>query len=157
MTLMLMLFWIILNGRFDGDVLITGAAITVVFEVCLCLFGGWSIKAELRVYGLIPKGVCYLGALIKEIVIANLVTIKIIFRKTEEPYIRTFQTPLKTKAACMVLANSITLTPGTVTVQLNDNVLTVHALTKELADGLDGSADEKRLIEMEEKTNGTGV
>ena len=42
----------------------------------------------------------------------------------------------KSDLAKVIYANAITLTPGTVSVQLDDDTITVHALSKEAADAL---------------------
>jgi len=150
MTLLFMLFWLILNGRADSDVLITGAAATAVMMLAVCLWGGWSFRKELSCYLIIPRGIVYFALLMVEILKANLTVIRIIFKKEKlEPCVRTFKTSLKTAAARTVFANSITLTPGTVTVQLIDDVLTVNCLNSELAEGLNGWILEKKLLEIE--------
>ena len=46
-------------------------------------------------------------------------------------------------------ANSITLTPGTITVSLTDNEYTVHCLDKELAEGISSSVFVKLLTKLE--------
>ncbi len=50
----------------------------------------------------------------------------------------------------VILANSITLTPGTVTVALIDDELTIHALTKEMADTATIKEMDRRIRELEE-------
>ena len=54
----------------------------------------------------------------------------------------------------MVLANSITLTPGTLTVSLEGNDLLIHALDRDMARGVDESVFVRHLRRMEE-TAGT--
>ena len=49
----------------------------------------------------------------------------------------------------MILANSITLTPGTITVSLEGNDFYVHCLDKEFAEGIDSSAFVELLQKME--------
>ena len=51
----------------------------------------------------------------------------------------------------MLLANSITLTPGTITVSVEGNRFCVHCLDWELADGVEDSVFVELLKEMEEK------
>lgn len=146
-----MVFYVVLNGRLDGDVLITGAVVVALAMAFAFVFGGWSPKKEWMALTIIP-GVCsYVGALFVEIIKANLCVIRLIFTKQTSPCVRTIRTPLQTNFARVALANSITLTPGTVTVQLVDDHLTVHCLTREMAEGLENSALEKRLLEMEAK------
>ncbi len=56
-----------------------------------------------------------------------------------EPVVVRFRTDLKTAPARILLANSITLTPGTITVSLEENEYVVHCLDKELAKGINNS------------------
>lgn len=154
MALLVMAFWLALNGRIAFDTLILGAAITLIMLLLGHATGLWTLDREKHIYLLLPSGILYFFVLIKEIFVANLRVVKIIFNRRESPCIRHYATKLKTKVARAVLANSITLTPGTVTVQLVDNVLTVHCLTHEMADGLTDSSLEKRLLRMEEKYGG---
>ena len=51
----------------------------------------------------------------------------------------------------VMLANSITLTPGTITADLTEGRFWVHALTKEMAEGLEESYFVKLIAKMEEK------
>ena len=48
-----------------------------------------------------------------------------------------------------MLANSITLTPGTITVDTRDDRFLVHCLDKDFGDGLENSAMEKRILNVE--------
>ena len=61
----------------------------------------------------------------------------------------TFRTGLKTDLARTVLANSITLTPGTITVSISEEELVVHCLDKSLAEGMEQSKFVKMLQRME--------
>ena len=63
------------------------------------------------------------------------------------------KTRVVAEAAKVALANSITLTPGTITVSLEGSNLLVHALNKDIADGLEGSIFEKLLARMEGALN----
>ncbi|MDO4787465.1 MAG: Na+/H+ antiporter subunit E, partial [Fretibacterium sp.] len=60
-----------------------------------------------------------------------------------------FRTDLGTDGARVALANSITLTPGTLTVSLEGDELLVHALDREMAHGLVES-DAVRLLHLME-------
>lgn len=53
-------------------------------------------------------------------------------------------TPRKTEVGMVTLANSITLTPGTVTLDVEDGAISVHALTREAADELISGDMERR-------------
>lgn len=95
----------------------------------------------------------YVIVLLIEIVRANFSIIKLVLAPEidVEPCIKKFNTKLQTEAARVALANSITLTPGTITVSLKGNELLVHALNRNFADGLEGSIFEKILSRMERK------
>ncbi|MBQ2432856.1 MAG: Na+/H+ antiporter subunit E [Clostridia bacterium] len=157
MAILLFVFWIVLNGRLEADVLITGAVSAVAIWFFTIRFTGWSLKKEKQAMILLPSVIAYFVRLFIEIFKANIGVLKVIVTGKTDPYIRTIQTPLKTKLARLMLANSITLTPGTVTVQLEGDKLTVHCLTKEMADGLTDFILEKQLMKMEEKANGKRV
>ena len=66
-----------------------------------------------------------------------------------EPILIRFRTSLQTKAARVLLANSITLTPGTITVSLEGDELVVHCLDKTLAEGLADGIFAKELERLE--------
>ncbi len=67
-----------------------------------------------------------------------------------EPVIVHLHTNLKTETARVILANSITLTPGTITVSLTDQDLLVHCLDKSLSDGMEDSVFVRLLEKLEE-------
>ena len=67
-----------------------------------------------------------------------------------EPVLVRVYTDLKTETARVILANSITLTPGTITVSLAGNELLVHCLDKSLSQGMEDSVFVQLLKKMEE-------
>ena len=89
----------------------------------------------------------------REIIAANLTVCRMILTRKErmEPVIVRVHADLKTEAARVVLANSITLTPGTITVSLSGQELLVHCLDKSLSEGMEDSVFVKLLRKMEEE------
>jgi len=76
----------------------------------------------------------YLG---KEIITANLAVINNILRpKQIKPVVFSLPATQQTILGKVIYANSITLTPGTVTIDLKDNKLSIHALNEAAADDL---------------------
>jgi len=65
-----------------------------------------------------------------------------------DPKIITFKTKLESDVSWVTLANSITLTPGTVTVDIKDGVFYVHALSKKVADDLNTGEMEDRVAHI---------
>jgi multicomponent Na+:H+ antiporter subunit E len=55
----------------------------------------------------------------------------------------------KTELGQVVYANSITLTPGTVTIGIDKDILSVHALTRGIADDLTSGEMDRRVTNME--------
>ena len=112
----------------------------------------YSLKKELRLYKLLPAFVQYLYYLIREILLANLTVTRLILTRKEqmEPVIVHVHANLKSETARVILANSITLTPGTITVSLTDDLLLVHCLDKQLSEGMEESVFVRLLQKMEE-------
>ena len=113
----------------------------------------YSIKKEVSLYKRLGLFLRYLSLLIGEIIKANLTTIKLILSQKEEiePALVTFETSLTTAVGKTLLADAITLTPGTITVSVDEATFQVHCLDKDLAQGLTDSAFEKLAKKLEDK------
>lgn len=150
----LFFLWIIFNGRFTWELVAFGVVIAVALSWFtqkyvapdLTLRKQWGIAKRL------PGYLRYVWLLVKEITLANVAVMKLILTDQVEvvPKLATFRTELKTLAARVVLADCITLTPGTITVHLADDEYLVHCLDESMEDGLHDSAFERRLIKMEQ-------
>ena len=67
------------------------------------------------------------------------------------PHVIRIRAGQKTDLGRVIFANSITLTPGTVTIDLEGDDLTVHALTDEAAAGLAGGEMDRCVSSAEER------
>ena len=152
MLLLFFLVWIIFNGRLTMEIALFGIAVAGAVFGFVCRFMEYSLKKELRFYRLMPAFVQYLYYLIKEIVFSNITVSRMILTRKEEmePVIVHVRTSLKSETARGILANSITLTPGTITVSLTDDKLLVHCLDKSLSEGMEDSVFVRLLQKMEE-------
>lgn len=94
----------------------------------------------------------YTIILIKEVIIANFLVAKIVlnYKEKTDSCVISYKTKLKSDLYKTIFANSITLTPGTITVDLKDSTYKVHCLKKEFADGVCNSRFEKILLKLEE-------
>ncbi len=151
MYILFFLLWIAFNGRITLEIIILGLITSTAMYGFICKFMDYSPKKDfaiLKKSGLIIEYACIL---IWEIIKANIATLKMILssRYIIEPTIVHFQTNLKTNMARVVLANSITLTPGTITVSLEEEIFTVHCLDKDFSDGLDDSVFVRMLEKIE--------
>jgi multicomponent Na+:H+ antiporter subunit E len=88
----------------------------------------------------------YLPWLFYQIILSNLHVARMVLhpRMPIDPGIIEFKTKLKSSISQTTLANSITLTPGTITVDIRDGKYYVHALTKKVAaDVLSGEMENR--------------
>ncbi len=152
MYLIFLLAWIIFNGQITTEILVFGVVIATAVFWFVCKFMDYSIRKELRLYRNTGFFLWYFLILLKEIVVANLDVIKRVYSVEEDmvPVIVRFRVNLKSDTARVLLANSITLTPGTITVALEENEYTVHCLDESLAEGLENSVFVKLLEKYEE-------
>lgn len=153
MYVLFFLAWIIFNGQFTLEIAILGVAVATVMFAFMCKFMDYSIKKELNVYKKSIWFFAYIVLLLREIVKANLEIVPRILTIEEEmePVIVKFKTNLKSDFTRMLLANSITLTPGTITVSLEEDEYTIHCLDTSLAEGLENSDFEKALMKLDEE------
>lgn len=151
MFLLFFSVWLILNGRITAEICIFGAFISVTLFYFICRFMNYSIRKERLLFHMLPLLIRYFWVLVKEIVKANVCVLRIITSPElqPEPAFVYFKTELKTGLARVMLANSITLTPGTITVSVEENRFLVHCLDKELAEGVEESVFVELLKEME--------
>lgn len=153
MYLLFLLAWIIFNGNITLEIFIFGVVIAAAMLLFMCKFMDYSLKKELNVYKKSIYFFSYAILLIREIVKANLTIIPKILTVEEEmdPIIVKFRTSLKSDFTRMLLANSITLTPGTITISLEGDEYTIHCLDTSLAEGLENSDFEKALKKLDEE------
>jgi len=143
---LLFALWVLLSGHFSFLLLSLGLA-----SVALTLYLVRRMNVidheshPVHLYSKFPTFFIYI---IREIVKANIDVIKRILKvggKEISPQLVKLPVSQKTDLSRVIYANSITLTPGTVSVELNKDFVTVHALTKEGADEL-LSGDMSKMI-----------
>lgn len=141
MYIIFFLIWIIFNGQFTLEIAALGAVIAGVMYIFICKFMNYSPKIDFILMKKLIYILQYIFILLKEIIKANYLVVKMIMtsRYELEPAVVRFKADLKTTPARVMLANSITLTPGTITVFLEENEYVVHCLDRELAEGINTS------------------
>lgn len=151
MFILFFAIWLILNGKISLEICIFGLVVSVLMFLFICKFMDYSIKKEIRLIKCAPSLVYYLLVLIWEILKANGQVIGMIFNSKYElePAVVTFDSPIKSRFLNTILANSITLTPGTITVAQEGSKFTVHALDKDLLVGIDDSVFVHLLLKLE--------
>lgn len=141
--LSLFVLWLVLSGHYNLLLLSLGA-LSVVLVVVLAMRMG-VVDAELWPLHLNVKALFgYWCWLFREIVIANLYVCRLILSPKMGLYPQVFalRNSQQTDLARVIFANSITLTPGTVALDVDGDITEVHAITGQSAVALlDGSMD----------------
>lgn len=134
LLLALVMYWFTLSGYFDHTVLYVCGAISV--GLVLVLMARMKILDDETVPYLHVKSVPYFFWLFKEIVKANMAVVKAVLSPEMEISPSVFKVNMKqsTDIGRTAFANSITLTPGTISVELEDGEIMVHALLDEMTD-----------------------
>lgn len=123
----LMVIWIFLTSAIRGDDLIIGLLVSFIGSLLFYRFS--DIYADVKIT---PKSlfklVIYIFVFIKELIKANIdVALRVINPALPiNPGIVSVKTKLKSRLAKLILANSITLTPGTLTLDVKDDELFIH-------------------------------
>ena len=146
MAILLFLLWIIWNGKVSVEILLFGAALTALAMLFAIKLLGYSIESERRFWRNLPLFLRYVAVLIAEILrsAAAVGAIALSPGKRPDPVIIEFHSGLPTDFQNVLLANSITLTPGTFTLFQEGDRVMVHCLRREFADGMGDS----RFIEL---------
>lgn len=152
MYLLLFFFWIILNGRITVEIVILGLVFAALVYAFAWKFMGLTLEREKSFWKHFLWGLQYIAILLKEIAVANIVVLKIVLspKKKVHPVIVSFDAPLKNHLLQVILADSITLTPGTITVRLYEEKFEVHCLDESMAKGIDDSVFVKMLKKWED-------
>lgn len=152
MFIILYCFWLILNGRITLEICLFGLPVCAAVFLFSIRFLEYSMEKEKKLYQSIPFLLSYVFVLLLEILKANLQVIRITLfaHRSIKPVRVRFEVPLKSKIAKVILANSITLTPGTITAELEDNRYLVHCLTEEMAEGINQSVFVSMLLKWEQ-------
>lgn len=145
--------WVVLNGRWTTEIAVFGLVFAAAAYLFTWKYMDFGPKVDVALVRRAPSAVRYGVNLLCEIIKSNLAVSRMILRADFEPkpQLVQFDVDLKKNRHLVALANSITLTPGTITVDLHDNHFTVHALDASFVDGLDDGVFVQQLMDMEKK------
>jgi len=141
----LFVFWIVLSGHYDFLHVSIGL-------VCAALVS--YLSSDLLFRDTITKGhvlvafrfIRYIPWLLYQIFLANLHVVYLVFRPSKiNPKFVYFKTNLKSELSKVTLGNAITLTPGTITVNIKDDEFCVHVLSDKVALELLNGEMERRV------------
>ncbi|MFP6899448.1 MAG: Na+/H+ antiporter subunit E [Opitutales bacterium] len=147
---MLLATWAVFSGKFDAFHLGMGALasliVTWLSQDLLFQDRKKNLAERIAEAG---RFVGYVFWLLWQIVLANVHVFKLAMTKQGDeemsPRVVTFRTKLKTDFAKFVFANSITLTPGTITIQIKGSQFMVHAISEVVEKDLRSGEMERRV------------
>lgn len=142
-------FWLLLSGHYDLFHISIGVLCCgLVSHVSHDLLFANPRAGDMRV--IVKRFITYIPWLIYQIAMSNLHVARLALSPSMPiyPEIITFKTKLESDISMVTLANSITLTPGTITVDVKDGVYYVHAVSKKTAGDLMTGEMEDRIAHI---------
>ena len=141
--------WLLMSGHYSFLIISLG-----ILSCAFCVYVARRAKLiddEGLPLFLFPRLFNYLIWLFKEILISNLNTAKVIISGKIKPETFTVKVSQSTDVAKVAYANSITLTPGTVTTKIKGNMFEVHALNSDFGDDVRSNLMNKKVQLLEGK------
>ena len=144
------MFWLLVSGSFDWQHLVFGTIVAAIISAF------WHHGSERVVNTLSLKRLIYslsaILALGKDVWVAAWQVVPLVLQREINvvPSLVQINSCLKTKRMRALYANSITLTPGTLTIQLKNSSLLVHALTEQAATDVASWDYEQTLKRLED-------
>lgn len=140
--------WMLLSGHTEPFFLTLG-----LISVIIVVFVAHRmdvVDRESHPLHLMPRQATYFPWIAWEIVKANWDVTKAIFDPANKvrPTVFTVRASQKSDLGRVIYANSITLTPGTVTLSINDDLMEIHALTVGAVEGLEGGDMDRRVTAL---------
>lgn len=150
LSLTLALFWLVNSGHYTGILLSLGV-VSVILTVYIAHRMD-VVDHESQPIHLTMKLPAYYLWLIKEIVKSNIKVVKHIWLGNHSitPSMTTVTSNQITDMGKVIYANSITLTPGTVAIDLKGDQISVHALMQEDLESLKAGDMDRRVCYLEE-------
>lgn len=141
--------WLLLSGYFVT--LLLGLGVASVAIIVWIAHHMDVIDHEGHPIHLTQRVLLYWPWLIKEIVLSNIHVARVIVSRDMPIRLSLLKvrSTQKTELGQVVYANSITLTPGTVTIEVDKDILCVHALTRGTADNLMSGEMDRRVTDLE--------
>ena len=146
MFILLFLIWLLFNNYYAWDIyfleiVLFGLLVSGLVYLFMIKFTRFTFKRDLKFCNKFPLLILYFLVLVKEIIVSNIKVLFIILNPKDKPSpeIVSFNIDLKTHFMRTIVANSITLTPGTITISLQRDKLIVHCLKKKFIEGFENS------------------
>ena len=142
--------WLLLSGHWDSALLVGFGVGSCALTVYIANRMDVADHEGVSIYW-VGRFLLYLPWLLKEILIANINVAKVILspKLPISPIMVVFGSTQKTDLGRVLYANSITLTPGTITTGVEGDQLEIHALTWKAVDGREEDEMDQRVSIVE--------
>ena len=151
MFVILLALWLVFAGSVTVTNLILGVLVAGLITVLCTRYMGYDTRRFYRKFSKADEIAVYLAYLLKEIVKENFDVLRFIYRKGQpKPMLVRFHGKVQSEPLRVLVANSITLTPGTYTVKLEGDEYAVHALDAYFQVDIEYSAFFKMAQKVEE-------
>lgn len=145
-------FWLMLSGHYTLTLVLAGAACSVLCVYVARRMG--VLDAEGHPIQLIRGALTYIPWLIREIAKSGWGVTKVILhpKLPVSPTMTVVKSSQRTALGVNIYANSITLTPGTMTVGVHGKDLTIHSLVRDGALDVEGGDMDRRVTAFEDRS-----
>ncbi len=150
MTIVLLVFWLTLSGKFDSPFLVIAGVISSLAIALLAKKMNVSDKEGHPIH-LATSAFTYWPWLVWQIILSAINVTKIILNPSLpiSPTLTRTKMSQKSDVGRVTYANSITLTPGTISVDIEDDEILVHAITRENATDVESGDMDRRCAQFE--------
>ncbi len=155
LSIVLFLFWLALSGHYNTFLLTAGAVVTIFSAVIVKRMGATEAARDVKEKGnslyFALASVAYFPWLLKEIMKSAWAVTQIIIhpKLPISPTMANLRASQKTSVGVVTYANSITLTPGTLTTNVSGQDLIVHALVRDGIEDLEQGTMNKKVASIE--------
>ena len=149
---LLLAFWLIIVPSINIVQITIGVVVALAITFYSYEFDNGA-KAQALTGAYIKRLILYSFKLIYEIIKANIDVALIVLNPKLKinPQFKKIRNPMKSDLNKVIYGNSITLTPGTITVVLEDDHIIIHALTDNAANTAEGGSLETAVMQLEVK------
>jgi len=154
---LLFAFWLLLSGHYQAKYIVIGALAAGLVTLLsndlfyLALRYGESAEPKIQLVLLqLWRFLLYLPWLLSRIIMANIQVAYLVLhpKMPIDPGLLVFRTRMKKGIAQVTLANSITLTPGTITTSLENGRYIIHTLKRPLAGELEDATMQNKIARV---------
>lgn len=159
--LFLLFFWLILSGHYDFFHISLGVLSAAGLTLMHLKFRHYHYEQDpvfksgnlQQPLNYLRYCLCYIPWMVWQVILASIQVAVVVLKPSMpiDPFFVTFKTHLPSIGAKVILGNSITLTPGTITMDISGDTFAVHALMDDSAGGLIDDSMPRQVARLYQK------